>query len=742
MCNQDHSIESVSVADNEKFTYPVILIKGSLGNRCETGELKVQIDNHDCPVSKDVRFINEKRGQFKVLLRLKEGENRVTLTYCSRELELNLFFEESENPHRITPLYIICDGHDGCFQSDTAENSIENACAKITLGIQLVQSLYAEKMAEKWSSRKTFTIAGDCLPFRSSLPLQESKAMTDQQLWNFFAKEILQSELYTSEKQKFIGFISSTYYEGISDNDFSYENIKRRTTGNVALGGGGLALFGTGCLYTWPDRLDGIVPAFLNTTLVNRELMMDDSNYRYTYGGCFATTIGSVCHEMGHIFDLGHTKDGIMGSGLDHVNRVFTLITNTEDLPDRVIGRGGPTRKSLNSKLTQIKRPGEFLLKYQQQKESDVTYFADNCAVTLRFHKWFNYSPSSNDNNCDTRISFNFVTRIVTSVNSFLKLIELRDRVDGMLKVYWSFLETDTDNFQVVDTIQLDGLTLFVIDSYVNLRKLLIGSIQAAQRGGLEVVEVSKSIDLKVQSKGKTKEGANDPVTDADFRSHCVMADGLHRIFPKLRIISEEDSAKQSCPDAKLFDLDPTVMHETNVLDEIVDIDEVTVWIDPLDATQEYTESLTEYVTTMTTVWAWVNKAMSEPLSNMKRDEEVKNPVLIVSRSHTGDVQTIAKEVFGKNVHIIKAGGAGYKVLKVLNNEATAYLHSTAIKKWDICAGNAILNAVGGKMTDLNNQEISYSDKDPFVNEKGLLATASSSTHEQYIKKILEKNLL
>lgn len=282
MCNQDHSIESVSVADNEKFTYPVILIKGSLGIRCETGELKVQIDNYDCPVSKDVRFINEKRGQFKVLLRLKEGENRVTLTYCSRELELNLFFEESENPHRITPLYIICDGHDGCFQSDTAENSIENACAKITLGIQLVQSLYAEKMAEKWSSRKTFTIAGDCLPFRSSLPLQESKAMTDQQLWNFFAKEILQSELYTSEKQKFIGFISSTYYEGISDNDFSYENIKRRTTGNVALGGGGLALFGTGCLYTWPDRLDGIVPAFLNTTLVNRELMMDDSNYRYT----------------------------------------------------------------------------------------------------------------------------------------------------------------------------------------------------------------------------------------------------------------------------------------------------------------------------------------------------------------------------------------------------------------------------------------------------------------------------
>lgn len=133
----------------------------------------------------------------------------------------------------------------------------------------------------------------------------------------------------------------------------------------------------------------------------------------------------------------------------------------------------------------------------------------------------------------------------------------------------------------------------------IQLRQLLIAAIQAAQLGGAEVVDVSKKSDLQATSKGKTKEGANDPVTNADLRSHCVMQSGLQRIFPRLQIISEEDETVvgtegnvnkcEATEGRPAFDLDPTVLHLDVTVDESVAVDDVTVWIDPLDATQEFT---------------------------------------------------------------------------------------------------------------------------------------------------------
>ena len=74
---------------------------------------------------------------------------------------------------------------------------------------------------------------------------------------------------------------------------------------------------------------------------------------------------------------------------------------------------------------------------------------------------------------------------------------------------------------------------------------------------------------------------------------------------------------------------------------------------------------------------------------------------------------------------------AGYKTLEVIEGRADAYVHVTAIKKWDICAGDAILRAVNGQLTTIENDEIDYSEKGSPVNSNGLLATTKN--HDKYL---------
>lgn len=194
-------------------------------------------------------------------------------------------------------------------------------------------------------------------------------------------------------------------------------------------------------------------------------------------------------------------------------------------------------------------------------------------------------------------------------------------------------------------------------------------------------------------------------------------------------------------------------------------VDAVTVWVDPLDATHEYTEgqtnpALLQYVTVMicvavygepiagvihqpykrnevtktdsVTKWAWVGHGVSESLvadTNPASKDKSTVVRVISSRSHSGDVKTVAESAFkdsSKTLEQIVAAGSGYKVLQVVENRADVYLHTTNIKKWDICAGNAVLNAVGGKMITRKGKTIDYSFNGSPLNEDGLIIFSSN----------------
>lgn len=65
-------------------------------------------------------------------------------------------------------------------------------------------------------------------------------------------------------------------------------------------------------------------------------------------------------------------------------------------------------------------------------------------------------------------------------------------------------------------------------------------------------------------------------------------------------------------------------------------------------------------------------------------------------------------------------------------------MHNTLIKKWDICAPNAILNQVATKrraaFTNLKNERIDYDDGQP-LNRGGVFATIGQH-HEQLLSRL------
>ncbi|XP_010863769.1 inositol monophosphatase 3 isoform X1 [Esox lucius] len=298
-------------------------------------------------------------------------------------------------------------------------------------------------------------------------------------------------------------------------------------------------------------------------------------------------------------------------------------------------------------------------------------------------------------------------------------------------------------------------IAAFTQKKTVSLRDLLALSVEAAVQGGQEVKRVREDNKLEEKTKGKTKEGASEKLTQGDLNSHRKMYYLIKNTYPYLQVNSEEHDETNNEQGVWNREIPAEILRRVEGSRE-VPADSITVWIDPLDATQEYTENLLKYVTTMVcvavngkpvigvihkpftgiTAWALVGEA-----SNMKPHAtyNMNSPKVIVSRSHAGKVKGFVEEAFGNSTIILPAGGAGYKVLALLDpideetEKADMYIHVTFIKKWDICAGNAMLSALGGHMTTLKGEQIDYSGD--FGNKGGLLASIKLD-HQALVAKL------
>lgn len=436
-------IRLLNVKPNDSFNYSIVLIRGEILNYTHDRRRRhgrssvVRIVNENIESSDESAEITSD-GRFKVAIELAPGVNWLEFRFCCVTHGVSLNLEKRENQRYLLKIfYIICSNHDGHFQApcDT-DNTIERACEKIDLAIRMVQCLYAEMLAKHGFDRKSFEFVA-CQPFHSDLSVEEARQLEQNRLWQHHAKEILAQEIHTEEHRfKYFGILASTLCEnGV---------IK----GNAALGIGDVALFGGGTLYAWPTHFSDIQRCFRDETHVDTNHLMDDSNGRRTFGGCYATALGSICHEIGHIFDLGHTTDGIMGNDIDYVNRMFIIVHCTRDLPRRINSKCATDRSSNdnqinpnNRRLTTIRKTNSILTNYHCRRNDDLTFLTENCAVLLNSHKWFNQSEGDDiDASC---IRCDFQQNIVESVLP-LVLIEFRSKENGMCIKYYRFDVTTT----------------------------------------------------------------------------------------------------------------------------------------------------------------------------------------------------------------------------------------------------------------------------------------------------------
>ncbi|XP_070204433.1 uncharacterized protein [Littorina saxatilis] len=319
-----------NVADGETFTYSLPLVIGDVDFLHGDSHLHVWLSSDP----DNVLQWPVVEGCFKFLVQLEPGENIVNVRHENDLLQVRMVYSRRHFTHFVRPVYIVCADDDGHFQGpESTDCSPESAVQRIALGAQLIQSFTAEKMKEHGFGRVTFQLESHdgvrpvCHVFRSKLTLEQAYSMSGNDLWTHFGKELMTSGFTRRSKCKWYSFMSFTRYELPPEAELpkTHSEILKYTKGHTALGGGGLALFGTGNLHTWAPNLETLHAHLTDRRKINRRIFMDDSAYREYYWANYVTGLGASLHELGHTFDLAHTATGVMARGFDDLHKVFTV---------------------------------------------------------------------------------------------------------------------------------------------------------------------------------------------------------------------------------------------------------------------------------------------------------------------------------------------------------------------------------------------------------------------------------
>lgn len=293
--------------------------------------------------------------------------------------------------------------------------------------------------------------------------------------------------------------------------------------------------------------------------------------------------------------------------------------------------------------------------------------------------------------------------------------------------------------------------------------RLISSAVSIASRAGSEVRRISKTGQLGVVDKG-----IQDFQTEADRTAQRMIVASLAKRFPKCTIVGEEDLVEDKSADLELIvdSFDENVLKHP-LPDQYKDIkeEEITIWVDPLDATAEFVKGFLEHVTVLIgisvngrsvagvihqpfygyktksadtmgrTMWALIGLGYFGVSTNVLPKDK-----LIVTTTASHGSQNINDTITAlKPDEVLRVGGAGHKVLLVVEGKAHSYVFaSNGCKRWDTAAPEALLVAAGGVFTDVFGNRIEYQHRrdNNYQNYLGVVASSSQEVHSKMVEKI------
>ncbi|NOY44847.1 MAG: 3'(2'),5'-bisphosphate nucleotidase CysQ [Deltaproteobacteria bacterium] len=243
--------------------------------------------------------------------------------------------------------------------------------------------------------------------------------------------------------------------------------------------------------------------------------------------------------------------------------------------------------------------------------------------------------------------------------------------------------------------------------------------LELAEAAAAEILRIYEG-DIRVEEKGDRS-----PLTEADRAAHRVIAQGLARAFPEVPVLSEEGME---------------IPYETR-----------RSWhrfwlVDPLDGTKEFIKRNGEFTVNIALVeegrpvlgvihvpvqrrvyWgdvatgAWTRQADGEPRPiRVRRPDPTRGLVVVQSRSHPSP----ETEAYLKGLPVAKsiAAGSSLKLCAVAEGRADLYPRLGPTMEWDTAAGQAIVEAAGGRVETLDGEPLRYNKPDlrnPYFVAKG-----------------------